>query len=246
MKQFENKIKVIVKMNFFDILLFFLITIYVLRLIKKSSFTGKLYNGDKWGEYRIGDVYNVYDHVYDSRDKENVLYHKSKFPGTIANQYINQNKTGKKNPKLLLEIIKNKTKDKSTHPDTLFLHIRVGDVICNLSDPWIKQINGPLYYSKKGDTKWWGGIVKYIKNNKIKRVVIISGSHMDKCIDESMHYINDRKKFLLSSVPGISVEYRIGQSPDEDILSCAYVDHFKTTGGGFGNLIQEINQLSKK
>ena len=34
-------------------------------------------------------------------------------------------------------------------------------------------------------------------------------------------------------------------SPDEDIIMCAHVQHFITTGGGFGNLIKEINEQKK-
>ena len=206
-----------------------------------------LYNGSKWGNYRIGDVYmlsKTSPHYSDPEHPENVMYHASKYPGSIASEYINQNEIDK-NPELLLSIINNRSTDTSTHPQTLFLHIRTGDVICDLNNPWIKQINGPMYYSKMGDKQWWDNILKYISQNGINKVVIISGTHKQKCLGESMDYLDDRKDFLMKNFDNLEVEYRLGQSPDEDIIMCTNVKHFITTGGGFGNLIKEINEQKK-
>jgi len=227
-------------------LILVLVLVLVLVLIKtKSNFgnTLKLYNGNEWDEYRLGDVYNAHQHVYDPNHPENIYYHKYKFKGSIANQYINKNISGGKNKALLLDIINKMVKDKFNYPDTLFLHIRVGDVICGKDFP-LSVINGPLIYSKVGDTTWWNGVLKYIKSNDIKKVVIISGTHMNKCIKESTDYLLDREKFLKSKL-NLTVSFRLGQSPDEDILTCAYVKHFITTGGGYGNLIKEINEELK-
>jgi hypothetical protein len=41
---------------------------------------------------------------------------------------------------------------------------------------------------------------------------------------------------------GLVVSYRLGQSPDEDLIMCYYVKHFITTGGGYGNMIKQIKQ----
>ena len=227
------------------ILILFLI-LFLILIKTKSNFgnTLKLYNGNEWNKYRLGDVYNGYQHVYDPTHPENVYYHKYKFKGSIANQYINKNTTGRKNKALLLEIINKMVKDKFNYPDTLFLHIRVGDVICDLDNQWIKQVNGPLIYAKVGDTTWWNNVLNYIKMNGIKKVVIISGTHMNKCIKDSTDYLLDREKFLKSKL-NLIVSFRLGQSPDQDILTCAYVKHFITTGGGYGNLIKEINEELK-
>jgi hypothetical protein len=204
----------------------------------KSQFN--LYNGDKWADYRLGDVYmmNKNDRIYNLDYKDNILYHKTKYPGTIAHEYINRNEESGKNLTLLQEIIRSRTKDRSNYPDTLFLHIRVGDVLCVKDNEWINKVNGPLYYSKVGDTAWWDKVAEYIRQNSIKRVVILSGSHMNKCLVESANYIENRKKFLLKCVS--KVDLRLGQSPDEDVIMCYYVKHFITTGGGYGNMIKEI------
>jgi len=227
------------------ILVFILVIILVLVNQSKQKFgeeslANSLYNGDKWNNYRLGDVFyrELDSNFYDPSFEENVLYHKTNYPGTIANEYINKNRENT-NYKLLQEIIESRTLDKNTYPETLFLHIRVGDVLCNSTD-WLNEVNGPLYYSKVGDENWWDNVKKYILLNNIKRVVIISGSHMNKCLSESAKYIEDRKNFLKREIPGIKVEYRLGQSPDDDIILVYYVKHFITTGGGYGNMIKEI------
>jgi len=207
---------------------------------RKSTF--KLYNGDVWANYRLGDVYllSKNDRMYDPGYYENILYHKTMYPGTIANEYINKNTLLGTNEKLLREIIEKRVKDRSIYPDTLFLHIRVGDVLCVKDNEWINKVNGPLYYSKVGDRVWWNNIIDYIRKNNISKVVIVSGSHKNKCLKESTDYLEDRKRFLEKN--GLVVSYRLGQSPDEDLIMCYYVKHFITTGGGYGNMIKQIKQ----
>ena len=68
---------------------------------------------------------------------------------------------------------------------------------------------------------------------------------MKLCLEESAKYIEDRKNFLLQNIPTLNIKYNLGKSPDEDVLLCAYVKHFITTGGGYGKLIKEINELNK-
>uniref|UniRef100_A0A6C0AYP7 Uncharacterized protein n=1 Tax=viral metagenome TaxID=1070528 RepID=A0A6C0AYP7_9ZZZZ len=198
----------------------------------------KLYNGDEWADYRLGDIFYqpINSKYYDMNYEENILYHKTKYPGTIANEYINKN-TSDKNYKLLKQIIESKVSDKNTYPDTLFLHIRIGEVMCH-STEWLDKVNGPLYYSKVGDTVWWDNILDYIKSNGIKKVVIVSGAHINTCLSESSGYLEERKQFLEKN--GLETSYRLAQSPDQDILMSYYVKHFISTGGGFGKLIKEI------
>ena len=143
---------------------------------------------------------------------------------------------------MLNDIIKEFSKNNYNninYQDTLFLHIRVGDVLCEKNE-WLDNVNGPKSYSKVGDTDWWNDILTYIHKNQIKRVVIMSGSHKMSCLKESEDYIKDRKKFLIEN--GLMVDLRLGQSPDEDLIMCFYVKHFISTGGGYGNLIKELKK----
>ena len=122
------------------------------------------------------------------------------------------------------------------------MHIRIGDILCKYIYPHNLR-NTPLIYAKKGDTVWWNDVINYIKKNNIKKVVIIAGSLFKKCLKESKDYIEDRIQFLKQN--GLKIKYNLGQSPDDDILMCAYVKHFITTGGGYGNLIKQLNKLNK-
>jgi hypothetical protein len=231
------------------ILVLILVLILILFITNVSRFTNqidssKLYNGDKWADYRIGDVYygNKNDNIYDSSYEYNILYHKYKYPSTIANLYINNNTIGEKNKSLMNSIIESKAKDTNSHPDTLFLHIRVGDVLCRNEFQWLENVDGKDHYSKINNIEWWNDVLNYIKSNNITRIVIISGSHKNECLDKSMDYIKDRAAFLQQNIPGLKIEYSLGKSPDEDIIMCYYVKHFISTGGGFGNLISEIKK----
>ena len=238
-------------MNKVFILLLFIVILSLVINFNVSTFGSNvneisrlLYNGDEWNSYRLGDVYflDENDRIYDPNFYENVLYHKTHFPGSIANEYINTNTSGRENKKLMKNIIQSKSKDTSRHNDTLFLHIRVGDVICVKDNDWMNKVNGPLYYSKVGNVTWWNDVLKYIQSNNITKVVIISGVHKKLCLQESANYISDRSAFLKENIPGLKISYRLGQSPDEDILMCYYVKHFISTGGGYGLLIKEIKK----
>jgi len=226
-----------------------LILVLILALINQTkqkfgeeTLANSLYNGDKWNKYRLGDVFygELDSKYYDPNHGWNIVYHKTKYPGTIANEYINKN-TENKNYKLLREIIESRTSDKNTYPETLFLHIRVGEVICKSVD-WTNDVEKLLVYSKVGDDQWWNDVKEYILSNNIKKVVIIAGTHTTECLDESAKYIEDRKNFFEREIPGIKVEYRLGQSPDDDLILVYYVKHFISTGGGFGRLIKELKK----
>ena len=222
--------------------LIFLILTLLLLLISKSAFekiSQKLYNGDKWGKYRIGDVVlrEITSVHYKPEFYDNVLYHYTEFPGSIANEYINKNKDSGivNNLPLLKEIINSRpNKFNYDYNVTLFLHIRSGDVICN--DLWKDKID---HYSKVGNIKWWDSLIDYIKNNSINKVVILSGTHFNECLEESEKYILDREKFIKEKTD-LVVDYRLGQSPDDDIILISKAKHFISTGGGYGKLLESL------
>ena len=206
------------------ILFLVLLVLVLIVLITKSNMVSanEIYNGDYWNNYRLGDIFyrRMDEPHYNAPNFHDYLgYHKTKYPGSIANEYINKNNSNNpenKNYKLMSEIIESRIVDKNTYPDTLFLHIRVGDVLCKEYKHF--QNNHPMHYSKVGDKEWWEKIVYYIEENNINKVIIISGSHNNMCLDESLKYLQDRKEFLISKIPGLTVEYRLGDSPDQNIL----------------------------
>jgi hypothetical protein len=232
-------------MNIIFILVIVLIIIFInFKSISKfkSTFSIKesLYNGDKWARYRLGDVFVMEKNsrFYNPAFGENLLYHLTDFPDTIAYEYMKNNITGvPRNTPLLQEIInKRKQKDNKSFDRTLVLHIRVGDVLCKKT--W-KGPEGPDFYSKKGNNIWWENVVKYIKENDINNVVILSGTHFKDCLEESADYIIDRTEFLTNKT-NVDIEYRLGNSPDDDLLLVSNVKHFITTGGEYGNLLKTV------
>lgn len=218
-----------------------LIVLVILLFNTTSYFT--LYNGDKWNLYRIGDVFRFdKDNIhYNKYYPNNLLYHKEKFPDSIASEYMKRNFSGTSNNLELLQHIIDEKGGNSVHvlDSTLILHMRVGDVMCSFL-PIFKEP-----YNKQNNVEWWDNVVQYIQTHKINKVVIISGTHVNTCLRESDNYIKDRSQFL-KDVTGVEIDYRIGLSPDDDIIYCRNAKHIISTGGGFGNLLKLVsNQLEK-
>ena len=210
------------------ILTLILILLLILLFKSKSNFDN-FYNGDKWNEYRLADVY--YKANLPIID---VKYHITKYPGSIASEIMKVKPYKPENKELLLNIISKK--QKYTIPDnTLVLHIRAGDVMCIP-----KYKHHFLNYTKKGNNIWWNNVLNYTNNNNINIICIIAGSHKKDCLSESMDYLSDRKQFFEKN--GKNVFYRLGQPPDDDFIYCLNAKHFISTGGGFGNLISEIKK----
>jgi hypothetical protein len=237
------KIFYIIIIIFIFIVLFHNISSFTSNIYEKSYIMKNLYNGNKWNKYRLGDVVfrDPYGEYYTNNFYDSVLYHEDLYPGTIASEYMKLNKNLKNlsDFKLLNDIIAKKQKNENyISENTLILHIRVGDVMCKYR-PYEKKIYSNKY-TKVGDTRWWNGVLEYISKNGIKNVVIIAGTHFNDCIKESSDYLLDRKNFLKESLPYLTVSFRLGQSPDEDILFCKNTKHFITTGGGYGELLQKI------
>jgi hypothetical protein len=225
------------------VVLVLLILIFIL-INKKCSFSSSsVYNGDYWSNYRLGDVVlmSKFSRFYDPSYSENIFYHTTEYPESIAAEYIEKNKKYQ-DFELLNKIINDRKIDYTETIDdrTLVLHIRVGDVLCK--KVWID--NAKDHYSKVGNKNWWENVVNYIKKNGITRVVVIAGTHFKECLKESEEYILDRGNYLTQS-SGVNVEYRLGQSPDEDLMFTQKAKHFITTGGGYGELLKIIANKNK-
>ena len=120
---------------------------------------------------------------------------------------------------------------------TLLLHVRVGDVLCRYDG-----MTHAYDYAKKGNYEWWDKVMEYIKENSINNVIIVSGTHFPDCLLESAEYIDSIKQSLVKN--GIKVRYRVGNSPDDDLIFCKDAKHFITTGGGYGYFLGKIVELN--
>jgi hypothetical protein len=195
----------------------------------ESNLEDKLYNGEKWYHYRLGDVYF-------HGENENVGdlgYHLKDYPGSIASELLKNYKT--ENKELLMELIKKQNIPKFNDSD-LVLHVRTGDVMCLFDNEYLR-------YSRKNDEFWWNKVIKYIQLKGIKKVYIVSGTHQPHCLKDSADYLENRKNFIINGTD-VEVEFRVGKNPDEDIAFCLSAPYFISTGGGFGKMVYKIKNIS--
>lgn len=204
-----------------------------------NTTTQLLYNGDQWNHYRIGDLYrfNTFLGCSDKNPKCRYDdYHSFNFPNSIAHFYTmyNQKNIPKNKDAMLLAI---KVVDSRIYTESIecCLHIRVGDVI-NHGD------KSALKYSRKNDTLWWDNLLVWLKNKHIKNIVIMAGMHTKLDERKSIDYINDRKVFLEDN--GFNLSLRLGNSPDQDIITAFNSKYFVSTGGTYGALMRELSSLN--
>lgn len=200
---------------------------------------GTLYNGDYWKEYRIGDLYRFGKFVGCGKKNPGCKdddYHNIHFPKSIAHYYsIFNNPKKRTNEKAMHLAIKKVNSNHNIDNIDCCFHIRTGDVI-NISDKTAKK------YSRKGDVDWWIQVVKWLKQQNIKTITIMSGSHTLDDQTKSLQYIFDRKAFLEQN--GFRVNLRLGKSPDEDILTAYNSNYFVSTGGTYGKLMKSLSALN--
>jgi len=230
--------------------------------------TNKLYNGDKLNGYRLADIifypdyltrkhkYSTRDHLYTYPNTIGVQYIQRKYPFlkkiksetdffkfndeylNFENEILSNLKSIKIDIDLLNEIIEEQNDEPiKINENILFLHIRVGDVLCKYPNS-----NHAILYSKKGNVKWWNSVINYIIQNNIQEVIIIAGTHFKECLYDSAVYLNEIHNYLESY--NLKVGYRVGNSPDQDLIFCKNAKHFITTGGGYGYFLGKIVELN--
>lgn len=200
---------------------------------KKEIQSSDLYNGKKWDLYRLGDVvrYPSTPSIIDTEE------HLAKYPNSIASEHIRLNPGKKKNQfKLLHQIImkrkENGTSELKMKPNSIALHMRIGDVMCAYKDIKIKN-----KYTHNEDPDWWNRFIDKIKKNNIENIYIVAGSHTDICTLESFEYIQERKQFLKNN--GFNV-FHISGDPDVTITAISGANFFTSSGGGYGRLLASV------
>jgi hypothetical protein len=185
----------------------------------------KLIFNDSFNKYRLGDVFKW-------PLGETEKHHTTSFPGSIADAYIKQS-TKTHDMDTLLRIV-NERKDNSIITPDLVIHIRIGDIMCNMLWRYGREC-----YSAYGNTKWWDNVIDIVKKENIKSIGIIAGAHFKQCLGISARYLLNRKKFLENKL-NIPVTFYLGRSPDEDLVFGINAKYYISTGGGYGKLIGEL------
>ena len=229
--------------------IYLLIIIYVLSFITGIFYRSfseryvnyeeyKLYNGDYWQGYRIGDLYKIGSFIACGRKNPGCTdnrYHVKHFPLSIAYFYHMYNPTNIRTNQEAMKkaIIRVQNNNNITIYDNV-LHLRVGDIM--LGKDYAKN-----KYSKIHDKKWWDDYIKWSKDNNCENVLIIAGSHNIKKRENwkpSFEFIDKIKTLLEDN--GINVDLRIGQSPDIDIITAFSAKYFASTGGTYGKLMKQL------
>jgi len=234
-----------------------------------QNLSKSLYNGTQLDGYRLADVIFYPDYLT-SKHEYSTMDHLYKFPNTIGTRYIKQKYPFLQNINTKEDldkhklgyshfeeyILKNLTKQSidiallnkiinenkmnevnEVQSNTLYLHVRVADVLCKYNGQDHSYI-----YSKIGNKVWWNKVMDYVISNKINKIIIIAGTHFKDCLEESANYLENIKTIFNNH--GIKVQFRVGYSPDEDLIFCKDAKHFITTGGGYGYFLGKIIELN--
>jgi hypothetical protein len=227
---------------FFIILVIFLISSLKYTGLLSSESADKntyvLYNGDQWLEYRLGDLYYIWNEnaTYDAQNLSNHnceigrcfpingKYHQKYFPNSIADRYHRFNTTnGVKNTQALMKAVRSYASDTNFKSKYSFVfHLRIGDVIESNHTQYFRNVN-------------LDNIANY---PDIKHVHIIAGMHKKLAEKKSLDFIHQIQKQLLSR--NYQVTLVLGKSPDHNVMMAYNTKYIASSGGGYGRLLIEI------
>jgi hypothetical protein len=216
--------------------------------------------------YRLGDYVRRVGGFEDStcQGRMNYLFYRRMQPkNSIVRQY--GDKTARANDfPVLAEIIKTREAE-SASPETLVVHLRLGDVIDNhdrsvdafisgeyevAEEQWTDTMNGNSWKGSKcsGRSCKSEGYVKPFSYFEalsttlppsVTRIALVSGSHTStKNPQKSQEYL--RRLREMWEQHGFEVEVRWNRPPDDDFAYMSQSKHFVFTGGGFSALVAAL------
>lgn len=205
----------------------------------------KLYNGEYWNEYRLGDIFRGYFQEPGEEEVKNKYFNNihKRWPNSLASLYLLETKNKDfKNHQVLAKIIQTKcaspsekNKNNSLNPgNSIVIHLRLGDIM--------KTGVRNTYLSTYND---YENIVKTIKNKypNNKNIVIVTGAHSNIGISNSELFIKKIEKLLKNN--GYNIKYRVGKPPDDDMCFLSRSKIFiPSKGGGFTKLASELVKLN--
>ncbi len=194
----------------------------------------QLYNGPEWDGYRIGDFLKYKK----MQDKSYV----SKYPGSIAEKYLEINKGEFKNnntQSILKALEETCNEEDSGH---VVIHLRIGDVTDRYLRKYGRACTRKRYVSPE-KYKRIGEEIKKRGINRNKKIKIIAGIHLKKVdghqinVQDSIDYINEVKKQL--DLGDIEV---VSGSPDRDMCMASNAALFIPSKGGFSELAAHMTR----
>lgn len=262
-----EKIKRIINIYKYEIIIFIilisLISIFIIKILNNSTIEYDLYNGDKWDNYRFGDIYRGFFYC-SYRNCKNLPLQGICSNNSNLHEEIKKGKClyWMKNewPLNYLENIEKLYPDSyaskyvrySGFPNSFKIEdINILKKILNESSYNKPSENTLVIHLRLGDvvkdTDYSYDILYYkelyekIKNNsKIKKVDIVTGLHKNENIKESSDKLNEIKHIFDNDYP---TEVIITKNPDKDLYYMCHSKFFSRSGGGYSNII--CDYLSK-
>jgi len=186
--------------------------------------------------------------------------HRSRFPHSLATEYMNLVPRGSSSAKILANLIEkrrsrvlpNATEDVLPAPGELVIHVRIGDVI-ELANRTVKEmLQTPTYFYDDAPPAPWHQYVKplayfkdiILQSTHFKRVAIVAASHIKlSSYPKSCQYLTISKSYF-DDHGFKNVRLRTGKLPDDDVLFMASASAFLPSGGTFSKIISEVVALN--
>lgn len=202
-----------------------------------------LYSNNKG--YRLGDMIST-NWRWKNGGQD---YHYKHFPNSIATEYMKKTKENN-NYSILYDIVIDRTQKTNDLPDKndIIVHLRVGDVIEeNLDD--VITILSTYSYMNKNQWSNYTPPLEYLDNkiskiniNKIRKIILVSGSHFNIKTPKSCKYIEIVKKYF--EYKSYKVELRLGMNSDDDFIFMCNARYFlPSTNGGYTKLITNMVKM---
>ncbi len=195
--------------------------------------------------YRLGDMVKGGIHRSNAGGE---AYHKANYPDSLAVAYMNSTTKSNDYDILFNLIEKQEWKSKISKYNfdfdhTLFIHLRVGDVleqspstVAEHLDRHINYLNGIQYVRP---LSFYAKIQQELPTN-VTKVILVTGFHTpEKSTNKSLKYIRKINAFFKEKGYTTS-EPLIDNPPDEDFILMSNANFFVKSGGGYSHLIGKM------
>ena len=200
-------------------------------------------------DYRCGDI--VYHKGERWEHSKNEVLNNPKYENTIFRNFLKNNKNNDKDLKLLLKCIEDYSSNNNLSTpadDEIVMHLRMGDIYNHYS-----------FLNKD-----YVSYIKDIKNkNTINKITIVTSFAYQVWSDKSLHlkkkerdlftYTDEKQKInrkrfsnLLTKIKRnvkLPINIYSNNNIDLDLCYCVFSKHFIKDGGGFSELMEELNQM---
>lgn len=225
--------------------------------IARNSHTRRASEGtnegvDQWVAYRIGDG------IGQRADAPGC----ETYPSSLVCAYRRETDT-ENNITALLEVLSRFNASPNTlSPDTVAVHLRLGDGLCAQVDPQCRaetesapncwERDQDCWYDPDSMTKqyayskrWYAQVVSELQAMRAKNVVVFANKqHWTRTVDPRSNYDTDDKYIdsfvTFFRVAGFEVSVHQTATPDEDFVLLCSARTFVQGGGGFSALVASV------